>query len=86
MTPRTLRRKLQKKKKHKPYRKCPKCGERIEGEVTGSNDGLPHLKFWHSYAKAAKRCDLVMELRWSGGGMADTYPTDADVGGNRGKA
>ena len=27
---RTLRRKLQKKLKHKPYRKCPQCGERME--------------------------------------------------------
>lgn len=30
VAPATLRRKLQKKKKHKPYRKCPDCGRRCE--------------------------------------------------------
>ncbi len=44
MRERTLRRKLQKKMKHKPYRKCPKCGERMDCQlVEGDHDG------WHLF-------------------------------------
>ncbi len=42
----TLRRKLQKKLKHKPYRKCPKCGNRMKvslGEDDYCIDGRPDL-------------------------------------------
>lgn len=39
-----LRRKLQKKKKHKPYRKCPKCGNRMDCFLfEGDHDG------WHLF-------------------------------------
>jgi hypothetical protein len=39
MTPDTLRRKLQKKMKHKPFRRCPKCGGRMT--VVLVSDCLP---------------------------------------------
>jgi hypothetical protein len=68
MTPRTLRRKLQKKATHKKYRKCPACGGRSTCRVC-KQDGFR----WKLIQRC--RCGHVGELTWSGGGTADTYPT-----------
>ena len=68
-TQRTLRRKLQKKLKHKPFRKCPKCGERMKLRLEQDiKTGV-----WHLFKRC---CGIVEELHWTGkgtGGTVDTY-------------
>lgn len=69
MTPKTLRRKLQKKKKRRPYGHCPMCGERTERRVVGEcsvhrcvkKDG-PRL------IDKCPKCPWTKELFWLGGG------------------
>jgi hypothetical protein len=83
MSPRVLRRKLQKKAKHKPYRRCPKCGGRMVCRlIEGDHDGwhlwkyCGELYFLHNYVSAenarcrptADGCGHCEELFWSGGG------------------
>lgn len=90
MTPRTLRRKLQKKAKHKPFRKCPRCGARMTCEL---------LEGWKAYAavvgrpigdddwllfKCCSECSYDEELFWSGGGTGRHIPHGGNAG--RGKA
>jgi hypothetical protein len=62
MSPRVLRRKLQKKKKHRPYGVCPKCGDRTARDVVGS-DGAG----WRLVGSCwGGRCGVVEELFWTG--------------------
>jgi len=68
MTPRTLRRKLQKKTKRKPYRRCGVCGERrVNLRVRETELDVFRCFKWCSKGH-------VQELFWLGGGKADTYP------------
>lgn len=80
MTPRTLRRKLQKKKKHKPYRRCP-CGGRMECRLVSWDDrnGLVAFFGWvtgtakDALIKECPACKRWEQLFWAGGGkLADT--------------
>lgn len=72
MSPEVLRRKLQKKIKHKPYRKCPRCGKRMSLLLRWP-DGS---ETWRLY----KACDWLdgcgryEELFWSGGGNGRHIP------------
>jgi hypothetical protein len=84
MTPRTLRRKLQKKKKHKPYRRCAACGGRMECRLVSWDDraGLVAWLPWlqgtaHDVlVKECRACKRWEQLFWTGGGKsADTLPT-----------
>jgi hypothetical protein len=78
MKPRTLRRKLQKKLKHKPYRKCPLCGKRSFVDVKSVGDTF---ELWQSC-----QCGFKKQLFWSCGGKADTYSTSAERHGKPRKA
>lgn len=74
-TLRTLRRKLQKKKKHKPYRKCPKCGAEVWVKLVDSTslpaDGI-HADEDPRLIAGCGACKVHWELFWfrkSGGGI-----------------
>jgi hypothetical protein len=87
--PRTLRRKLQKKKKAKPYRKCPKCGKRMTMDLYTDDTGTPRLwklcielgvvvkgeRLWD--CNRGSSCGYKEELFWKSpcGGMADASLT-----------
>jgi hypothetical protein len=85
---RTLRRKLQKKLKHKPYRRCPGCGKRMNCEIEEGDHkvgGPP----WRLFKECVVRpitggCGYREELFWSGGGTGRHIPHGGDAG--RGKA
>lgn len=72
MSPEVLRRKLQKKAKHKPYRKCPACGGRMTCRVMRGGAG------WRLF----KVCDCGHgeELFWSGGGTGRHIPDGGNAG------
>ena len=57
MGERTVRRKLQKRKKRRPYGRCPKCGTRIErrvlAEAYGGYSGPPE-----AMAMTQEACDM----------------------------
>ncbi len=62
-TPRTLRRKLHKKHKHKPYRKCPQCGKRCT--MTLKDDHchsfcLPRLFVVCGGSKSGRECNSLV--------------------------
>lgn len=84
MTPRTLRRKLQKKKKHRSYGKCPVCGGRSKRVLLG--DRLFDRCFGYVWMGHDKLGNLVTkphylrEIFWTGGGTADTYRPDEGNG------
>lgn len=68
-TARTLRRKLQKKKKRKQWRKCPQCGDECEVQIKDSfqlpadgvhADGDPRL------VASCEKCKVHWELLWFG--------------------
>ncbi len=76
MRERTLRRKLQKKLKHKPYRKCPKCGGRMDCVIRDCRL-FKYCGWMYSdghVERGPHGCGHFEELFWSGGGKADTYP------------
>lgn len=81
-TQRTLRRKLQKKAKHKPYRKCPKCGARCELKLYDVDDlgnylGWILVKSCRNIVKedgVTMRCGYNQELFWTGGGTGRHIP------------
>jgi hypothetical protein len=88
--PRTLRRKLQKKLKHKPYRKCPKCGNRMNMVLREDDRHTWRLfkvcghNIKNLYAGCepyvshviAQGCGYFEELFYKrlSGGTGDTYP------------
>ncbi len=89
MSPDVLRRKLQKKLKHKPYRKCPDCGERMQCKLAERGDGWHLWKHcgelfvrdslvWCRPARAVNGtklgCGYFKELFWSGGGTGRHIP------------
>lgn len=80
MTPRTLRRKLQKKKKRKPYRKCPArgCGRRATCRVYDDGGG------WQLLRQCG--CGRVGVLVWSGRVVERQTHTPRGSGPGRGKA
>lgn len=85
MTPGTLRRRLQKKRKRKPYRKCSRCGGR---SVVGQPLACSASDSWRIF-KECQDCDQKEELfvrARPGGGMADTYPTGSPGRGQAGDA
>lgn len=85
MTPRTYRRKLQKKLKHKPYIKCPECDYRMEGRlatddryVEGNFRDYYRIHYYCSNIRKDQwdctyRCGYDLLKSWTGGGTADTY-------------
>lgn len=75
MTPATLRRKLQKKAKRKPYRKCPECGGRTVCRV-GSAFNLLNRDIDDEYVLVQRcpDCRFTKELFWSGGGTGRHGP------------
>jgi hypothetical protein len=72
VTPRTLRRKLQKKKKRKGYTPCVGCDERTECRVKslGTESGTPILirgcgaMAWPN--KTYGKCQHIEVLQWTG--------------------
>ena len=58
MTPRTLRRKLQKKSKHRKYGRCGTCGV---GDTVRKFD---HMRI--VVVKRCRDCGYLTELPWSG--------------------
>ena len=92
-TQRTLRRKLQKKAKHKPYRKCPKCGGRM---VMRLLDDLSPTNIKQVVYRLFKVCGYMgsnrnvvygngacgysEELFWTGGGTGRHIPHGQPAG------
>lgn len=82
MSPYVLRRRLQEKKKHKPYRKCPNCSGRMHVRFVSidSGDWLPPQTDGEDVLikecrEGRSGCGLKVQLFVrSGGGTADTYP------------
>ncbi len=56
MSPEVLRRKLQKRAKHKPFRKCPQCGGRTRCRVVNHASFYPKLDRDEGYV-LAQRCE-----------------------------
>ena len=68
MKPRTLRRKLQKKLKHRPFRKCPVCGERLQVYLSrNASSGHGRLMTMHCWGQGQGICYYEREIFWSGG-------------------
>lgn len=68
MSPRVLRRKLQKKLKHKPYRRCPGCGGRMYCRLTALPQvayGVPKPGTVQLF-KECLPCGRREELFWTG--------------------
>lgn len=97
MGPDVLRRKLQKKLKHKPYRKCPQCGERMECRLVRDDRDDWHLfKYCGDFRQgrigqpdffclpAAQGCGYFCELFWSGGGTGRHIPHGSNPGRGKG--
>lgn len=78
VSPRTLRRKLQKKLKHKPYRRCPRCGDRMYVRFVpiDSAPGLvgPETDHEDVLVKECYPCKLWVQLFWLGGGTGRHIP------------
>lgn len=78
-----LRRKLQKKKKHKPYRKCLKCGQRMRCKLVQYTVDWQLFKYCGRlvYRNGLVQClaeydgcGHFEELFWSGGGIGRHIP------------
>lgn len=78
MTPRTYRRKLQKKLKRKPFIRCFGCGARMAGRLDGEGG-----RWWLVYSCERRGCGCGRVKDWTGGGKADTYPTAPPAGERR---
>lgn len=94
MSPEVLRRKLHEKAKHKPYRKCPKCGSRMEcfltlikgvwrlfkccGYLTEVRDGSDVCRVVAMPAKYG--CGHYEELFRLGGGTGRHIPHSKEAG------
>ena len=70
MTPKTLRRKLQKKCKRRHYGKCPRCGNRTEKRVESVESNhpqgfLPRLVIECKWS-GKPSCGWKQELTWTG--------------------
>ena len=79
MSPDVLHRKLQKKKKRKQYRKCPKCGYRMAVRLRWNADDGEYLEAECSrWPSGDGGCGFTKKLSWSGGGKADAYPAKAE--------
>ena len=68
MSPEVLRRKLQKKKKHTAYAKCPQCGGRLERRISDQVEGaMPRLfRVCVSDGYNEEKCGYKDELFWTG--------------------
>jgi hypothetical protein len=67
MTPKTYRRKAQKKMKRLKYSKCSRCGGHSVCDLINM---IP--------TKKCRECGFVDERFWIGGGMADAYRNIAE--------
>lgn len=87
MSPDVLRRKLQKKAKRKPYRKCPACGGRLRCRVRYEST---HTRIKGEYVLEAVcvsgylGCGYEKRLSWSGDGIGRRIPHGGNAGSGKG--
>jgi len=87
MSPRVLRRKLQKKLKRRYYGCCPVCGDRTEKRIRNYYhlDASTKYKLFVVCTRRRPRCSYEKELFWTGGGTVDTHRPEAKAdGGGKG--
>lgn len=73
MTPATLRRKMQKKLKHKPYLLCTHCGRMLHG-ILLDEKGVYRLLYRSNDRSADNKPYCFVEKTWTGGGIGRRIP------------